>query len=394
MTMLHERPSKSASHNPAIGSAPSITTPLPGPIAKSLIDRDERYSSPSYTRDYPLVVKRAHGVVVEDVDGNRFLDFAAGIAVCATGHCHPDVVAAIEKQARELIHICGSDFYYPSMVELFERLEKITPGTGEKKVLLTNSGAEAVEAAFKLARHHTNRKYAISFHGAFHGRTMGALSLTSSKARQKEKFGPLVPMTAHVPFGSTKDIENVLFRYQMAPTEVAAIFVEAIQGEGGYVIAPDGFLKDLRALCDKHGILLVCDEIQSGTGRTGKWWAYEHFGIVPDITVVSKGLASGMPLGAVIASKGIMNWPPGAGLNLRRQPRRLRRRRRNARPCRERIHGQRFGDGQDSSRQACGDCQEAQIAHEPARHGSDVRHRRHRCGAVATRSSLPALNAA
>ncbi len=315
MTMLHARPSKSASdHQPLgpIGSAPSIITPLPGPIAKALIDRDERYSSPSYTRDYPLVVKRAKGVVVEDVDGNRFLDFAAGIAVCATGHCHPQVVAAIEKQARELIHICGSDFYYPSMVELLEKLEKITPGSGEKKVLLTNSGAEAVEAAFKLARYYTGRKYAISFQGAFHGRTMGALSLTSSKARQKEKFGPLVPMTAHVPYGSVKDIENNLFRYQMAPTEVAAIFVEAIQGEGGYVIAPDGFLKDLRALCDKHGILLVCDEIQSGTGRTGKWWAYENFGIVPDITVVSKGLASGMPLGAVIASKGIMNWPPGA----------------------------------------------------------------------------------
>jgi 4-aminobutyrate aminotransferase len=295
-----------------IGPAPWIETPLPGPNAKALIERDERNSSPSYTRDVPLVVRRGLGSVVEDVDGNRFLDFAAGIAVCATGHCHPKVVAAIEAQAKCLIHICGSDFYYPPMVELMEKLVAIAPGPGPKRVLLTNSGAEAVEAAFKVARHHTNRKWVIAFHGAFHGRTMGALSLTSSKVRQKERFGPLVPMVAHVPYGHVEAIEAQLFKSQMTPNEVAAIFVEPIQGEGGYVVPPAPFLPDLRTLCDKHGILLVCDEVQSGTGRTGKWFAFEHFGIIPDLILMAKGLASGMPLGAVIARADIMDWPRGA----------------------------------------------------------------------------------
>ncbi len=295
-----------------IGPAPSITTELPGPVARQFIDRDEKYSSPSYTRDYPLVVKRGLGSVIEDVDGNRFLDFAAGIAVCASGHAHPKVVAAIEQQAKALIHICGSDFYYPPMVDLMEKLAAIVPGGNAKRVLLTNSGAEAVEAAFKLARHHTNRKWVIAFHGAFHGRTMGALSLTCSKARQKEKFGPLVPMVAHVPYGNVEAIEATLFKYQMSPNEVAAVFVEAMQGEGGYVVPPPEFLPELKALCDRHGILLVCDEIQSGIGRTGKWFAFEHFGIVPDLVTLAKGLASGMPLGAVVAPTEIMNWPPGA----------------------------------------------------------------------------------
>jgi len=295
-----------------IGPAPSITTPLPGPRARDFIERDERCSSPSYTRDFPLVAGRAQGCAVEDVDGNRWLDFAAGIAVCATGHCHPAVVAAIEAQSRALLHICGSDFYYPSMVEVMEKLAAIVPGPGQKKVFLTNSGTEACEAAFKLARHHTGRKYAIAFYGSFHGRTMGALSLTSSKWRQREKFAPLVPMTAHVPFGDVKAIEQTLFKYQMAPSEVAAIFVEPIQGEGGYLISPPGFMQELRQLCDKHGILLIADEIQSGMGRTGKWWAYEHFGIEPDVTLVAKGIASGMPLGAVVARDGIMDWPEGA----------------------------------------------------------------------------------
>ncbi len=295
-----------------IGPAPWIQTLLPGPNAKALMERDARYSSPSYTRDVPLVVRRGLGSVIEDVDGNRFLDFAAGIAVCATGHCHPKVVAAIEHQARNLIHVCGSDFYYPPMVELMEKLVAIAPGKVPKRILLTNSGAEAVEAAFKVARHHTNRKWVIAFHGAFHGRTMGALSLTSSKARQKERFGPLVPMVAHVPYGDVERIENELFKRQMSPNEVAAIFVEPIQGEGGYILPPPTFLADLRALCDKYEILLVCDEIQSGTGRTGKWFAFEHFGIIPDLILMAKGLASGMPLGAVIAKADIMNWPPGA----------------------------------------------------------------------------------
>ncbi len=314
--MLQSRPksaknAKSQTASP-FGPVPHIATTPPGPKAKDLIDRDERFSSPSYTRDYPLAVKRALGSVVEDVDGNRYLDMAAGIAVCATGHCHPAVVEAITKQASNLIHICGSDFYYPPMVELMEKLSAITPGSGDKKILLTNSGAEAVEAAFKLARHHTNRKYAISFHGAFHGRTMGALALTSSKARQKERFSPLVPMTAQVPFGNVAEIEATLFRYQMSPGEVAAIFVEPIQGEGGYLVSPPKFMTELRALCDKHGILLIADEIQSGTGRTGKWFAYEHFNVIPDITLMSKGIASGMPLGAVIARGNIMDWPEGA----------------------------------------------------------------------------------
>jgi 4-aminobutyrate aminotransferase len=316
MTMLDVRP-KSIAKNPAVaetelGETPSLRTPVPGPKARAIIDRDERHSSPSYTRDHALVVDRALGVSVQDVDGNRFLDFAAGIAVCATGHCHPDVVAAIEQQAKKLLHICGSDFYYPVMAELMEKLASIVPGPGNKKVFLTNSGAEAVETGLKLARFHTGRKYIIAFHGGFHGRTMGALSLTSSKARQRIGFGPLVPMTAHVPYGDAAAIENTLFRYQMAPTEVAAIFVEPIQGEGGYVVPPANFLPDLRKLCDKHGILLVCDEVQSGAGRTGKWFAFEHFGVTPDITLMAKGLASGMPLGACIAREEIMNWPGGA----------------------------------------------------------------------------------
>ncbi|MBI4718890.1 MAG: acetyl ornithine aminotransferase family protein [Planctomycetes bacterium] len=295
-----------------IGPAPWIETALPGPNAKRLIQTDERYSSPSYTRDYPLVVRRALGSVVEDVDGNRFLDFAAGIAVCSTGHCNPKVVAAIEAQARSLIHICGSDFYYPPMIELMEKLAEIVPGDAPKRVLLTNSGAEAVEAAFKIARHHTNRKGVIAFHGAFHGRTMGALALTSSKIRQKERFGPLVPMVVHVPFGSVETIENLVFKTQMSPKEVAAVFVEPIQGEGGYLVPDASFLPELRALCDRHGILLVCDEIQSGVGRTGRWFAFEHSNIVPDIVLLAKGLASGMPVGAVVAREEVMDWPPGA----------------------------------------------------------------------------------
>lgn len=294
-----------------IGPAPWVETPLPGPNAQALIERDHRHCSPSYTRDYPLVVRRAVGSVIEDVDGNRFLDFAAGIAVCATGHCHPKVVEAIERQAKSLIHICGSDFYYPSMVDLMERLAGLVPGKQSQHVYLTNSGTEAVEAAIKLSRYHSNRKWLIAFHGAFHGRTMGALALTCSKAKQQERFGPLIPMVAHVPYGDVEAIESQLFRYKMAPKEVAAVFVEAIQGEGGYVVPDSSFLPKLRALCDKHGILLVCDEIQSGVGRTGKWFAFEHFDVVPDIILMAKGLASGMPLGAVIARREVMDWEPG-----------------------------------------------------------------------------------
>lgn len=294
------------------GAAPSVQPPLPGPKAKAVIERDERYSSPSYTRDFPLVVERALGSVVQDVDGNRFLDMSAGIAVCATGHCHPKVVEAIEAQARSLIHMCGADFYYPPMADLMEKLASIAPGKQAKRVFLTNSGAESVEAAIKLVRNRTGRKWLIAFHGAFHGRTMGALSLTCSKARHKEGFGPFVPMVAHVPYGDVEAIESVLFKHTVEPTEVAAVFVEAMQGEGGYVVPPPDFLPRLRALCNKHGILLVCDEIQSGMGRTGKWWAFEHFGVEPDVILTAKGIASGMPLGAVIASADLMTWKPAA----------------------------------------------------------------------------------
>jgi 4-aminobutyrate aminotransferase len=295
-----------------IGPAPYIQTALPGPNAKAYVERDEGVSSPSYTRDYPLVAKRGVGSVVEDVDGNRFLDFAAGIAVCATGHCHPKVVAAIHEQAKSLIHICGSDFYYPPMVELMERLSALGPWEGGKRVFLTNSGAEAVEAAIKLARFRTKRKAIIAFHGAFHGRTMGALALTCSKARQREGFGPLIPMVAHAPYGDAAYIENNLFKHQMAPEEVAAIFVEPVLGEGGYIVPPPQFLPDLRRLCDRHGVLLVCDEVQSGIGRTGKWFGFQHFDIVPDVILLAKGLASGLPLGAVLTRADIMTWPQGA----------------------------------------------------------------------------------
>ncbi len=296
----------------SLGAAPHLATALPGPVAKSMIERDEAYSSPTYTRDYPLVARRGLGCVVEDVDGNRFLDLAAGIAVCSTGHCHPQVVSAIKQQADNLLHICGCDFYFPAMVELLERLNKITPGPGRKNIFLTNSGTEATEGAIKLARFHTKRKWLISFHGCFHGRSCGSLGLTCSKTAQQAHFGPVLPMTAQVPYGDIAAIEEQLFVQKIAPDEVAAIFVEALQGEGGYLPAPDGFPQKLRALCDKHGILLVCDEVQSGIGRTGKWWAFEHYGIVPDIVLSAKGLASGMPLGAIIAQEKIATWGPGA----------------------------------------------------------------------------------
>ncbi len=295
-----------------LGSAPSIVTTPPGPKARALVARDHAVGSPSSGRPYPLVVRRAQGSTVEDVDGNRYIDFVAGIAVCSTGHCHPKVVAAIEKQARDLIHICGSDFYYEAQTGLAEALIRITPGNEPKRVLLTNSGAETVEAAIKLSRHHTKRKGVIAFYGAFHGRTMGALSLTASKSRQKEYFAPLVPLVEHVPYGDIDAIRKHVFKQIMAPDEVAAIFVEPIQGEGGYVIPPPSFLPELRSLCDQHGILLVADEIQSGMGRTGKMFCVDHYGVVPDITLIAKGVASGMPIGALVARAAVMDWPVGA----------------------------------------------------------------------------------
>src|SRR5271163_1455671 len=310
---------------------PKLITALPGPNAKRVLAGDEKYISPSYTRSYPLVAKRGRGIVVEDVDGNEFFDFSAGIAVVSTGHCHPAVVAAIRKQAGELIHMSGTDFYYEGMVTLAERLSKIAPMAGPHKIYYGNSGAEAVECALKLARYHTKRQQVIAFFGAFHGRTMGALSLTGSKPQQKRRFSPLVPGVTHVRYpyayrgcsggpqaeeafalGCARYIEEKLFHTTIPPEEVAAIFIEPIQGEGGYVVAPAIFMQELRRICDKYDILLVADEVQSGSGRTGKWWAIEHTGVEPDIVCMAKGIASGMPLGVCMTRAEIMDWVPGS----------------------------------------------------------------------------------
>src|SRR5215471_16678667 len=319
-------------HMPAqtISSAgPNIRTKLPGPKAQKVLEGDVRYISPSYTRSYPLVAKRGRGVVIEDVDGNEFLDFSSGIAVVSTGHCHPEVVTAIQKQAAELIHMSGTDFYYENMITLAERLSKVAPMSGPVRVYYGNSGTEAVEAAMKLARYHTKRQGIIAFYGAFHGRTMGALSLTASKVQQRRRFFPLVPGVEHVPFpylyrrpeGTTEEeyikecvsfIEDRVFKTVMPPEECAAIFIEPIQGEGGYVPAPRAFLQELRRICDQHGILLVADEVQCGAGRTGKWWAIQHSGVEPDMVTIAKGIASGMPLGVLLARAEIMDWVPGS----------------------------------------------------------------------------------
>lgn len=294
-----------------IGPAPWIESVLPGVAAQVALERDRRVLSPSYVRDYPLMVRRGQGSILEDVDGNRYLDFAAGLAVCATGHAHPKVVAAIQAQAGELVHV-GPDFACEPMIALAEKLAAIAPGRAAKRVLFTSSGAEAVEAAFKLARYHTGRKWVIAFQGGNHGRTMGALALSFTRAQEKIGFEPLVPMVAHVPYGQLTVIKEQIFRQLARPEEIAAIFVEPILGEGGYVVPPRNFLPGLRSLCDRHGILLVCDEIQSGLGRTGKMFACQHFGVVPDVILCAKGLASGMPLGAVVAPEEVMVWPPGA----------------------------------------------------------------------------------
>jgi len=308
---------------------PHLVTALPGPNAKKVVELDAQFVSPSYTRDYPLVAKSGIGATVDDVDGNTFLDFAAGIAVVATGHCHPEVVAAIQKQAAELIHMSGTDFYYSSLAELAKKLSSISPGKEPKKVYFGNSGAEAIEAAIKLAKYHTKRDKLIAFHGAFHGRTIGALSLTASRAVQRKGFGTLLSGVFHTPYPDTyrgtygirpehaaEDclgyLENELFRRRVDPEEVAGIFIEPIQGEGGYILAPAEFLQGLQRICRKYGILLIADEVQSGMGRTGKWWAVDHSGVEPDIITSAKGIASGMPLGVMIARASVMDWTPGA----------------------------------------------------------------------------------
>lgn len=307
---------------------PEVKTELPGKKAKNIILKDTRYSSNSYIKEYPLVIERGEGSVVVDVDGNRFLDFMAGIAVNVTGYSHPKVVSAIKKQSEKFFHICSTDFYYQSFSDLCERLAKIVPMSGEKSVFLNNSGSEAVETAIKLARYYTKRPYIIAFLGAFHGRTMGALSLTASKAKQRAFFSPLMPGVYHVPYGycyrcpyhltydscgiyCAEAIERILCNSLMSPDEIAAIFVEPIQGEGGYIVPPQEFHKKLREFTDKHNILLVLDEIQSGMGRTGKFLAIENFNVEPDVVLLAKGLASGLPLGAVISKKKFMTWKSG-----------------------------------------------------------------------------------
>jgi 4-aminobutyrate aminotransferase len=316
---------------PALKDAalPLIQGKLPGPKAASLIARDEAVVSPSYTRDYPLVVARGEGAMIEDVDGNRFLDFNAGIAVCATGHSHPRVVAAIREQAEKFLHYSGTDFYYEGMVELAEKLAALAPGGGARRVYFGNSGTEAVEAAMKLARYHSGREKFIAFFGGFHGRTMGALSLTGSKSIQKKGFGPLVPGVTHIPYANcyrcaygkqpetcevecVKVIEDTLIRHILPAHEIAAVMMEPIQGEGGYVVPPQKYFDELKAVTSRHGILIIADEVQSGMGRTGKMWASDHFGFDPDILTVAKGIASGLPLSATVSRAEVMNWTPGA----------------------------------------------------------------------------------
>jgi 4-aminobutyrate aminotransferase len=307
-------------------TVPSIKTDLPGPRAQALLERDHRYVSPSYTRIYPLVVERGSGAVIEDVDGNLFLDFTAGIAVTSTGHCHPHVVAAIQDQAAKLIHMSGTDFYYQPQIDLSQRLAELAPGHSPKRVFFTNSGAEALEAALKLARWHTGRSRALAFLGAFHGRTYGAMSLSGSKLVHRRGFSPLVPDIHHVPYPRgaavredptagrrfVKQIEETVLHRIAPPEEVAAVFVEPIQGESGYHVPPPDFLPALREMCDRHRFLLVADEVQSGMGRTGKLFAVEHWGVEPDIICLAKGIASGMPLGAMIAKDDVMDWPSGS----------------------------------------------------------------------------------
>jgi 4-aminobutyrate aminotransferase len=310
-------------------TAPDIKTPLPGPKAKALIDRDTRVVSPSYTRSYPLAMARGEGAVVEDVDGNRFLDCAAGIAVSSTGHSHPDVVKAIVEQAGKFLHMSGTDFYYEPQVRLAEEMGELVPIDGPVRSFFGNSGAEAVEAALKLARYASGRQGIIAFLGAFHGRTMGALSATASKAIQRKGFMPLQPGYYHAPYADCyrcplklqpescsaeclSFIEDQILVHLISPDEVAAILVEPIQGEGGYLVPPKQFIERLREIATRHGMLLIADEVQSGMGRTGKMFASEHFGLKADIVTVAKGIASGLPLGITSARADVMQWVPGS----------------------------------------------------------------------------------
>jgi 4-aminobutyrate aminotransferase len=308
---------------------PKIKTRLPGPKSRRLIDRDERFVSQSYTRAYPVVLSHAQGAYLWDVDGNCFIDFHTGIGVCSTGNCHPQVVEAIKRQAEKAIHIPSADFYHEPVGKLAERLSQIVPGKYPKRTFFSNSGAEAVETGFKLARYNRKRPRMIAFINGFHGRTMGALSLTCSKVTQRKYFAPLVPEVTHVPyaycyrcpfnltypkcdFACVKFIEEEILNKVAPADEVAAIVVEPIQGEGGYIVPPPGYLQRLKALAEKYGILTIMDEIQSGMGKTGKMFAMEHWNVTADIVVIAKALASGMPLGACVASRKLMSWEPGS----------------------------------------------------------------------------------
>lgn len=301
----------------AATTTPRILTELPGPLGRAVIERDQRVVSPALGRVYPLVVERASGMYVEDVDGNRFLDLNAGIAVTASGHCHPDVVTAIERQSRSLLHYCSSDFHVPVYTEVCERLAAAAPISEDVDVYLGNSGTEAVETALKLARYATGRPNVIAFYGSFHGRTAGSLSLTASKGKYRSGFGVPMPGVYHAPYAGTAGltgaayIESVLFHHVTEPADVAAIFVEPIQGEGGYIVPPDGWLAELRDLCDRYGILLVADEVQSGIGRTGTMWAIDPSGVEPDMMCVGKGLASGLPLSALVSRSRHSTWSAG-----------------------------------------------------------------------------------
>lgn len=310
---------------------PEIKIPPPGPKAKAIIELDRKYSSPSYIKEYPLAVDRGEGPWIYDVDGNRYLDFMAGIAVNSTGHAHPKVVQAIKDASGRFLHICGTDFYYETFSRLCEKLASYLPKMGSKKIFLTNSGTEAIDGALKLVRHHTRRQNVVAFKGAFHGRTYGAISLNSSKVGQRAFFGPLVPGVLHIPYANpyrcpqqkkAKDCETACscatsletdwFLNHVDPREVGAVFIEPILGEGGYVMPPKKFLQDLRRICDEHKILLVFDEVQSGIGRTGEMFAAEIFDVMPDVVVSAKGLGSGMPIGAIIAKESVMTWPRGS----------------------------------------------------------------------------------
>ncbi len=297
----------------AAHTGPKLITEVPGPEAMARIERDRKVTSPSLPRAYPFVPRRGSGSIVEDVDGNIFLDMNAGIAVTSTGHCHPAVVEAVQRQATQLLHYSASDFYLPMYSDVCERLDAMAPfGGARARSFLTNSGTESVEAAIKLARYATGRQYLIGFYRSFHGRSMGSVSLTASKAKYRTRFGPMMPSVYHSFYGDFDYLEQVLFTRMVSPTEVAAIVVESWLGEGGYELPPEGWFTYLRELCDRHGILLVCDEVQSGMGRSGTMWAIEQEGIAPDIVTAGKGIASGLPLGAMIARDDLMTWELGA----------------------------------------------------------------------------------